>query len=138
MQVPPGNTAQALATLDPPGAVVENAMDAPVKHISGNDLKVIGQRFNMLFMQYVSDRRIAELRWLANQRQYLGLYDPEVEKAMSPNRSKAYPKITRVKVISVLSRIMNLMFQGNERNWELQAAPWPDMKVEEEIGRAHV
>ena len=131
MQVPPGNTAQALATLDPPGAVVENAADAPVKHISGNDLKVIGQRFNMLFMQYVSDRRIAELRWLANQRQYLGLYDPEVEKAMSPNRSKAYPKITRVKVISVLSRIMNLMFQGNERNWELQAAPWPDMKVEE-------
>jgi hypothetical protein len=77
-----------------------------------------------MFMQYVSDRRIVELRWLANQRQYLGIYDPEVEKSMSPNRSKAYPKITRTKCISVLARIMNLMFQGNERNWEIHASPW--------------
>ena len=35
-----------------------------------------------MFMQYVSDRRIVELRWLANQRQYLGIYDPEVEQAV--------------------------------------------------------
>ena len=131
MQFPPGNTAQALATIDPPGVDVPNAQDAPVRRISSEALKQLGQRYNMLFMQYVSDRRIAELRWLANQRQYLGIYDPDVEKTMSPNRSKAYPKVTRVKCISVLSRLMNLMFQGNERNWELKAAPWPDMKLEE-------
>lgn len=131
METPPRNTAQALATIDPPAVDVPDAANAPVKKISREALKMLGQRFNMLFMQYVSDRRIAELRWLANQRQYLGLYDPEVEREMSPNRSKAYPKVTRVKCISVLSRIMNLMFQGNERNWMLKAAPWPDMKIEE-------
>lgn len=131
MDNPPGNTAQALATIDPPGIIIPNAEDAPVKRINTEQLKMLGQRYNMMFMQYVADRRIAELRWLANQRQYLGIYDPEVEKSMSPNRSKAYPKVTRVKCISVLSRIMHLMFQGNERNWEVRAAPWPDIKVEE-------
>jgi hypothetical protein len=104
---------------------------APIKKISSETLRTLGQRFNQIFMQYISDRRIVELRWLANQRQYLGLYDPEVEKAMSPNRSKAYPKITRTKCISVLARIMNLMFQGNERNWEIHASPWPDITVKE-------
>ena len=131
MEIPPANTAQALATIDPPAVSVPYPEDAPVRRISAEGLRLLGQRYNMMFMQYVSDRRIAELRWLANQRQYLGLYDPEIEKEMSPNRSKAYPRVTRVKCISVLSRIMSLMFQGNERNWELRGAPWPDMKVEE-------
>jgi len=105
--------------------------DPPVKRISSEALRTLGQRFNQIFLQYVSDRRVVELRWLANQRQYLGLYDPEVEKSFSPNRSKAYPKLTRTKCISVLARIMNLMFQGNERNWELHAAPWPDITSKE-------
>jgi hypothetical protein len=110
---------------------IDATSDPPVKKISSEALRTLGQRFNQLFMQYVSDRRIVELRWLANQRQYLGLYDPEVEKSFSPNRSKAYPKITRTKCISVLARICNLMFQGNERNWEIHAAPWPEITAQE-------
>jgi hypothetical protein len=138
----PLNTAKAYPdpalkppALDVPTAGARKRKDAsdepPVKKISSETLRTLGQRFNSLFMQYVSDRRIAELRWLANQRQYLGLYDPEVERSFSPNRSKAYPKITRTKCISVLARIMNLMFQGNERNWEVHAAPWPDITAKE-------
>jgi len=139
---PPLNTAKGFPdpalkppTLDIPtpipGKSVAPGSDPPVKKISSEALRTLGQRFNQMFMQYVSDRRITELRWLANQRQYLGLYDPEVEQSFSPNRSKAYPKITRTKCISVLARIMNLMFQGNERNWEIHAAPWPDITAVE-------
>jgi hypothetical protein len=139
---PPLNTAKAYPdpALKPPVVPVPTpaptkaldfTSDPPVKKISPEALRTLGTRFNQMFMQYVSDRRIVELRWLANQRQYLGLYDPEVEKSFSPNRSKAYPKITRTKCISVLARIMNLMFQGNERNWELHAAPWPDITAQE-------
>ena len=109
-----------MATIDPPSVDVAGA-DAPVKVINAKDLKMIGDRLNSMFMQYRSDRRIAELRWLCNQRQYLGIYDPEVEKLMSPERSRAYPRLTRIKCISVLSRLMNLMFQGTERNWEITA-----------------
>lgn len=119
------------AELTPPDVQVEPVEDAPTRVIRADELRQLGQQLNSLFMQYVSDRRIAELRWLRNLRQYLGIYDPEVDKDLSPNRSRAYPRVTRVKCISVLSRIMNLMFPGNERNWELKASPSPDMTPED-------
>lgn len=140
---PPLNTAKAypdpdlkppavpVPTPPPARAIPDPASNPPARKISPEALRTLGQRFNSMFMQYVSDRRIVELRWLANQRQYLGIYDPEVEKSFNPNRSKAYPKITRTKCISVLAKIMNLMFQGNERNWEIHAAPWPDLTAKE-------
>lgn len=116
--------------LAPPAVTVEPS-DAPVRRISSNDLRQIGDHLGRLFEQYRSDRRIAELKWLRNLRQYLGIYDPEVEKDFGPNRSKAYPKITRVKCLSVLSRLMNLMFPGNEKNWQLTASPSADISPEE-------
>lgn len=119
------------AELTPPDVQVEPVEDAPTRVIRADELRQLGQQLNSLFVQYVSDRRIAELRWLRNLRQYLGIYDPEVDKDLSPNRSRAYPRVTRVKCISVLSRIMNLMFPGNERNWELKASPSPDMTPED-------
>ena len=64
-----------IATITPPSVPVPDAQDSPVKAIKAEDLKMIGQKLSMLFTQYVSDRRIAELRWLRNQRQYLGIYD---------------------------------------------------------------
>lgn len=119
----------ALAELMPPSVDVPStaANPAPVRVIDGENLRVLGYNLSQLFMQYVADRLIAEERWLRNQRQYLGIYDPDVDRALSPNRSRAYPRITRVKCVSVLSRIMSLMFPGNERNWTLKAAPMPDM-----------
>ena len=122
--------AQTLAEIAPPPADVPGK-DAPVRVIDAQGLKRLGERLNSLFDQYRADRRIAELRWLRNQRQYLGVYDPEIEKLFSANRSQAYPKLTRTKVISVVSRLMNLMFPGNEKNWELKASPSPDMKPED-------
>jgi len=120
-------TATAQAEIEPPAVNIDPAGDPPVRRLRSSDLQQVGQKLDHLFRQYISDRRIVELRWLRNLRQYLGLYDPEIEKDMSPNRSKAYPRVTRVKCISVLSRIMNLMFPGNERNWELKASPNADM-----------
>lgn len=116
------------AELTPPqDIIVPSPETSPVTVIKAQDLRAMGDKLSSLFTQYVSDRRIAELRWMRNLRQYLGQYDPDIEKELSPNRSHAYPRITRVKCISVLSRIMNLMFPGNERNWELQASPSPDI-----------
>jgi hypothetical protein len=124
--------ASAQGEIDPPAVKVEGTgEETPVRRISSNELKQLGQNLDKLFRQYGADRRIAELRWLRNQRQYLGIYDPEVEKELSANRSKAYPRITRVKCISVLSRLMNLMFPGNEKNWELKASPSPSMEVKD-------
>jgi len=126
------SSTSAKAELLPSSTTVEGGEDeAPVRALNPDDLRAVGQKLNFLFEQYRSDRRILELRWLRNERQYLGLYDPEIEKELSVNRSKAYPRLTRVKCISVLSRLMNLMFPGNERNWEIHASPDPDMKPED-------
>jgi hypothetical protein len=116
------------ADLTPPQDMIVPAPEsAPVSVIRAEELRALGDKLSHLFTQYVSDRRVAELKWMRNLRQYLGQYDPDVEKELGTNRSHAYPRITRVKCISVLSRVMNLMFPGNERNWELQASPSPDM-----------
>ena len=123
--------AVALAELSPPSVKVDDATDAPIKGLNSAELKTLGQNLDRLFMQYASDRLIAEQRWLRNQRQYLGLYDPDIDKELSPTRSRVYPRLTRVKVISVLSRIMNLMFPGNDKNWTLSASPSPDMSPDD-------
>lgn len=105
----------------------EGITGSPVQRVSSAELKTIGTRLLQLFQQYKTDRQETENRWLRNLRQYKGQYDPEVEKAIGTERSMAYPRMTRVKCISVRSRIMNLMFPGNERNWELTASPQAEM-----------
>jgi len=127
----PAATTPLNTDITPPDVDVPASADAPVKVIKAEDLALLANKLTMLFYQYRVERRIAELRWLRNQRQYLGVYDPEIEQALSDSRSKAYPRITRVKCITVLSKLMHLMFPGNERNWELSPAPAPDITADD-------
>lgn len=118
---------QAQGELSPPDVMVNAPETAPTPVVRSQDLKQLGAKLSHMFDSYRSDRRIQELKWLRNLRQYLGIYDPDIDREMSANRSRAYPRITRIKAISVLSRIMNMMFPGNERNWSLEASPSPDI-----------
>ena len=104
---------------------------APV--IDPEALRSLGQALGARFVQYRTDRRLAELEWARNARQYLGIYDPEVEAALAndKNRSRAYPKLTRVKVVSMVSRLMNLLFPTSEKNWSLNASPYPNLETED-------
>lgn len=79
------------------------------------------------FNQYEWDRRVSELQWERNQRQYLGVYDPDIERNMDVNRSRAYPKLTRVKCVSMLSRLMNLLFPVDDKNWTVLPSAVPDL-----------
>jgi len=114
----------------PPGVEVPGD-DTPTAKINPEALKALGYNLTHLFTQYRSDRRIQELRWLRNLRQYLGYYDPEVESQLSAERSRAFPKITRVKCITMLAQIMELMFPSDDRNWTLAARPSPDMSKDD-------
>lgn len=103
---------------------------APVRKINTQTMTQLGMHFKGLFDRYSSERMPTEQRYLRNLRQYLGEYDPEILNQLAPNRSRAYPRLTRVKCVSMLSRLMNLMFPGNEDNWELKASPSPEMSPE--------
>lgn len=94
-------------------------------------LEAVGVRLQSLFQTYERDRRMAELRWLKNARQFLGVYDPEIEAQIGKDRSKAYPKLTRVKCVSMLSRLMNLLFPTSENNWTINHSPVPNLSEED-------
>jgi hypothetical protein len=117
-----------VATNLPAVTGVEGA--SPVRRIDAAVLQQLGGKYRGLFDRYAAERLPAEQRWLKNLRQYLGEYDPDIEMQLPRGRSRAYPRLTRMKCISMLSRIMNLMFPGNEDNWELNASPSPSMSPE--------
>lgn len=94
-------------------------------------LEAIGMRLQSQFLSYERDRRLAELRWAKSARQFLGIYDPEIDAQIEKNRSKAYPKLTRVKCVSMLSRMMNLLFPSSEKNWSLTCTPVPNLSEED-------
>jgi len=114
----------------PAPAQVEVGQPGPARSIDAAALQQLGTRFKGLFDRFASERMPAEQQWLRNLRQILGIYDPEIERQLPKNRSRAYPRLTRMKCISMISRLMNLMFPGNEDNWELNASPSPSMSPE--------
>lgn len=119
----PGETPQAQAVqVDDPAA--------PVRQLDVSVLRNLGARYKGMFERFATERIPAEQKFLRNLRQYLGVYDPDIERQLPKNRSRAYPRLTRMKCISMLSRLMNLMFPGNEDNWELKASPSPEMSPE--------
>ena len=118
---------------DHPSLDAEPTAPAPVAEpvqpvIDKEMLKRLGVKLARDFTDYEQDRRMAELQWTKNYRQYLGVYDPEIEGKLESNRSKAYPKLTRVKCVSMLSRLMNLMFPSGEKNWTIEASPVPNLE----------
>lgn len=102
----------------------------PVRQLNQTVLRNLGARYKGLFDRFAGERTHAEQRWLKNLRQYLGIYDPDIERQLDSTRNKAYPRVTRMKCVALLSRLMNLMFPGNETNWELNASPSPEMSPE--------
>lgn len=106
------------------------ALAQPVQ-LNPDALKALGALLSSRFSQYESDRRLAELKWLQNARQVLGVYDPDIDKQIDKNRSRAYPKLTRVKCVSFLSRMMNLLFPADDKNWGVGPSAVPDLSQED-------
>lgn len=94
-------------------------------------LAALGGTLSSRFTQYESDRRMTEMKWTKNARQYLGIYDPEVDAQIDKTRSRAYPKLTRVKCVSMLARLMNLLFQASDKNWGVAPSAVPDLSQED-------
>jgi hypothetical protein len=112
-----------------PGSPEAPERGAPV--VDPDALRRLGADLASKFVQYKTDRRLAELKWERNARQFLGIYDPDIEKTMDKNRSRAYPKITRVKCVSMLSRLMNLLFPADDKNWTINPSAVPDLDEED-------
>lgn len=93
-------------------------------------LETLGNDLAKLFAQYSKDRSGSEAQWLKNLYQYLGKYDSDELAKIDAGRSKAYPRLTRVKVVSIVSRLMSLLFPMTEKNWTLGCSPYPELTAE--------
>lgn len=88
-------------------------------------MESFGYRLFNKFSLNKSYRRAKELMWLEDLRQFKGLYDPTVK--IDPENSHVYPKLTRSKTNTVLSRLHEMLFPDLDRNWELNPTPEPDV-----------
>lgn len=94
-------------------------------------IRALGQKLATDFQAYERDRRQAEMRWAQNLRQFLGKYDAEIDSVIPKDRSRAYPKLTRTKCVSMVARLMNLLFPSSEKNWGIEASPVPNLTEED-------
>ena len=92
-------------------------------------LQSLGTRIFSLYRTHMLDRKPAEERWLRNLRQFRGVYDPEVLAMIPKDMSKAYPKLTRWKVIGTVARLMQMLFPQTEKNYGIKPSPLPDLSV---------
>ena len=89
----------------------------------------LGIRLSAQFDSCKSQRRDYEDRWLANLRMYRGEYGPEV--SISKNRSRAFLRLTRIKVRSMDSRLLDMLFpSGRNESFKLEATPEPTVAPE--------
>lgn len=105
--------------------------DVLVPVIDEAKLNAFGIRLFNLFETHKSDRKAVEEHWLRNLRQFRGIYDPEILSMIPSDCSKAYPKLTRWKVIGTVARLMQMLFPQTERNYGIKPSPMPDLSVEQ-------
>ena len=110
-------------------AATEYMQDRKPEEVANFD--ALGQVVLSEFKQAEQDRRLTEERWLKDLRQFKGQYDPDVLKAIGPDRSRAFVRKTRVKVKTVDSRVMDLMFPAGGKNWAIDPTPEPTLSEEQ-------
>lgn len=94
-------------------------------------LQALGSVMCARFEQYKKARYAKELQWLKNLRQFIGMYDPETEGTLRKGGSRAYPRVTRTKLMGTAARIMEMMFPQSEKNWGIDASKRPNLSVED-------
>jgi hypothetical protein len=134
-QTPAGSTGTAPTPIATPATATRpsatTALESGARKLDQGKLSAWGLRLKADFDQYERDRKLAELKWARNARQFLGIYDPDIESQMDKQRSMAYPKLTRVKCVSMVSRIMNMMFPASDKNWALAPSPVPNLSEDD-------
>lgn len=94
-------------------------------------LDSMGVSLRNTFDVFKKNRYEVEQQWLRNLRQFKGQYDPDMERKMRKDGSRAYPKVTRVKAIGSTARIMEMMFPQSEKNWAIRASEVPNLSKDD-------
>jgi hypothetical protein len=108
--------------------ILEN--EHPENSPENSVLEAFALRLKAMFQENETLRRPKETEWLQNLRQHKGIYDPETLALIPRNSSKVYPKITRARDNTVLSRLHEMLFPDKDRNWSIEPTPVPKVPAE--------
>lgn len=93
-----------------------------------------GAQLSKRWQSWRDIRRPQEEQWLVNLRQFYGQYEPDIDKGIKAGRSRTFVGITRMKVMSIYSRLLNVFFPANgKRHWEILLTPDPYTNKEEDV-----
>lgn len=99
-----------------------------VKESARLHLDALAGSMSRLALETIGKRQTIEQRWLEDLRQYNGTYDDEIlAKLKAADSSMVYVNITRTKTRTAKSRIGDMLFPTDDRNWGLGLAPNPQL-----------
>lgn len=107
-------------------------------------VNALGLRLQSLLNTCRMQRSPIEQRWLKDQRQYEGRYDPQTEAifAEDKTRSRVFINVTRVKCHAAEARLGDMLFPTDDKNWAIRPTPVPEMAATEMpqpgMGQQHV
>ncbi len=70
-------------------------------------------------------RKDKENEWIQSLRQCKGQYDPEILANLPANASKVFVKYTRYKEATLRAILNNILFNENEKNWQIKPTTKP-------------
>lgn len=102
------------------------------------DPQALAWRLKEEFETAAAARKMPELRWLDDLRQYRGIYDAATMRRLSKRkRSRVFYRMTTTKVNTMVARLMDLLFPQRLKNWSVEPTPdpmLPDDILMQELG----
>jgi hypothetical protein len=110
-----------MALVTPPDGINLDASQEPIMHVpEGKDVAQENRELSDLvgwienrFSRSKTARYEDEERWLMNYRNYRGIYGPDVQFS-DKEKSRAFIKITKTKVLAAYAQISDVLFAGNK------------------------
>lgn len=101
----------------------DSAQESPLEY---DQLNALASRLERLAVEQVGRRQTIEERWLEDLRQYNGVYDDKTQAALvAAQTSQMFVNITRTKERTAESKLGDMLFPTDDKNWALAIAPKP-------------
>jgi len=92
-------------------------------------VQMLGFKLSRLAEEQVQARQLIEERWLADLERYMGRYDRKTSAALfASNGSRAFVNITRPKTTAAESRLSDMLFPNDDKNWGISPTPVPELQ----------
>ena len=91
-------------------------------------ISIVGSGLMRLAEEQIGIRQTIEDRWLRDLEQYLGQYDEQTNSRLQKSgKSRAFVNGTRAKTAAAQSRLSDMLFPTDDRNWGILPTPVPEL-----------